>query len=570
MEFPRIIIAALRGGSGKTLLSIGITAALSASGKSIAPFKKGPDYIDAGWLALAAGRPCYNLDSFLLDADQNLQSFLSHSTHCDISVIEGNRGLYDGIDLEGSTSTAELAKLIKCPVVLCVDCTKITRTMAAVVAGCIQFDPQVSIKGVILNRVANARHEKKLRDNIEHYCGIPVLGAIPKLSQQHFPERHLGLVPTPEHDWAKDSIDAVVQIAQEHLDLDAIIEIAQQAPVLRGQMSEDRGQMADDRGQMADDREQRTDDRSQKSDDREQRTDDRRQRTDDRGMTTEDRDQEPACPAKPIGRSGVTKDQSPESQSLYRESSIQHRVSGIEGTETGDQKPEASVQSKPRIGILKDSAFQFYYPENIDALTTGGADVVFVSPLKDNQLPELDGLYIGGGFPETHAQQLADNTRFSTRLKALVEDGFPIYAECGGLMYLGDNLVLEDKSYPMAGILPLTFDFFKRPQGHGYTIFKVERENPYFEVGTEIRGHEFHYSRVSNWTGDKNELVFHMKRGVGIDKDRDGMVYKNVLATYTHVHAVGTPQWGEALVRRATLFQKRTSNIERPTSNVER
>ena len=500
MEFPRIIIAALRGGSGKTLLSIGITAALSASGKSIAPFKKGPDYIDAGWLALAAGRPCYNLDSFLLDEDQNLQSFLSHSTHCDISVIEGNRGLYDGIDLEGSTSTAELAKLIKCPVVLCVDCTKITRTMAAMVAGCIQFDPQVSITGVILNRVANARHEKKLRDSIEHYCGIPVLGAIPKLSQQHFPERHLGLVPTPEHDWAKDSIDAVVQIAQEHLDLDAIVKIAHQTPKLNAECGM---RNADSSNQIADDRE----------------------------LTTE-------------------------GQSFYRESSIQHRVSGIEGTETGDQEPEASVQSKPRIGILKDSAFQFYYPENIDALTAGGADVVFVSPLKDNQLPELDGLYIGGGFPETHAPQLADNTGFSTRLKALVEDGFPIYAECGGLMYLGDNLVLDDKSYPMAGILPLTFDFFKRPQGHGYTIFKVERENPYFEVGTEIRGHEFHYSRVSNWTGDKNELVFHMKRGVGIDKDRDGMVYKNVLATYTHVHAVGTPQWAKALVRQATLFMK--------------
>ena len=503
MEFPRIIIAALRGGSGKTLLSIGIAAALSKSGKSIAPFKKGPDYIDAGWLALAAGRPCYNLDSFLLDQDQNLQSFLSHSINCDISVIEGNRGLYDGIDLEGSTSTAELAKLIKCPVVLCVDCTKITRTMAAVVAGCIQFDPQVSIKGVILNRVANSRHEQKLRDNIEHYCGIPVLGAIPKLSQQHFPERHLGLVPTPEHDWARESIDAVVKIAQEHLDLDAIVAIAENAPVLRGQKTEDRGQMVDDRELKAEDR-----------------------------------------------------DLGPEGQSFYRESRIQHRVSAIEGSETDNQQAVASdLQSKPRIGILKDSAFQFYYPENIDALTAGGAEVVFVSPLKDNELPELDGLYIGGGFPETHAQQLADNTRFSTRLKALVEDGFPIYAECGGLMYLGDNLVLEDKSYPMAGILPLTFDFFKRPQGHGYTIFKVERENPYFEVGTEIRGHEFHYSRVSNWTGDKNELVFHMKRGVGIDKDRDGMVYKNVLATYTHVHAIGTPQWAKALVQQATSFK---------------
>ena len=508
MEFPRIIIAALRGGSGKTLLSIGITAALSKSGKSIAPFKKGPDYIDAGWLALAAGRPCYNLDSFLLDEDQNLQSFLSHAINCDISVIEGNRGLYDGIDLEGSTSTAELAKLLKCPVVLCVDCTKITRTMAAVVAGCIQFDPQVSIKGVILNRVANARHEKKLRDTIEHYCGIPVLGAIPKLSQQHFPERHLGLVPTPEHDWAKDSIEAVIRIAQEHLDLDAIVAIARQAPGLNAECKVGNAENKD------------------------LKTDARRQTPDARGLTTEGRDQEHG-PAKPTGRSRETMSRRPAAS---------------------DQRPATSSQ-KPRIGILKDSAFQFYYPENIDALVAGGADVIFISPLRDTELPELDGLYIGGGFPETHAQQLADNTKFSARLKALVEDGFPIYAECGGLMYLGENLVLEGKSYPMAGVLPLTFDFYQRPQGHGYTIFKVERENPYFEVGTEIRGHEFHYSRVSNWTGDKNELVFHMERGVGIDKDRDGMVYKNVLATYTHVHAVGTPQWAPALVRQATSFK---------------
>ena len=498
MEFPRIIIAALRGGSGKTLLSIGIIAALSESGKSIAPFKKGPDYIDAGWLALAAGRPCYNLDSFLLNEEQNLQSFLSHSIDCDISVIEGNRGLYDGIDLEGSTSTAELAKLIGCPVVLCVDCTKITRTMAAVVAGCIQFDPQVSIKGVILNRVANARHEKKLRDSIEHYCGIPVLGAIPKLGQQYFPERHLGLVPTPEHDWAKDSIDAVTRIAQKHLDLNAIQSIACQAPELK---TEIRGQRAEDRdlnGEL--------------------------------GIgNAETENQEPA-----------TSGQRP-ATSLP---SVARKAKG------------GNLQPKPRIGIFKDSAFQFYYPENIDAFEEGGAEVIFISPLKDKELPELDGLYIGGGFPETHAQRLADNTKFSARLKALVEEGFPIYAECGGLMYLGENLVLEGKSYPMAGILPLTFDFYKRPQGHGYTIFKVERENPYFDVGSEIRGHEFHYSRVSNWTGDQNDLVFQMKRGVGIDKDRDGILYKNVLATYTHIHAIGTPQWAPALIRRATLFQK--------------
>ena len=501
MEFPRIIIAALRGGSGKTLLSLGITAALSESGKSIAPFKKGPDYIDAGWLALAAGRPCYNLDSFLLSENQNLQSFLTHSHNCDISVIEGNRGLYDGIDLEGSTSTAELAKLLNCPVVLCVDSTKITRTMAAVVAGCIQCDPEVALKGVILNRVANRRHEKKLRDSIEHYCRIPVLGSIPKLSEQHFPERHLGLVPTPEHDWAKDSIDAVVKIAREHLDLDAIVKIAREAPKLN---------------------------------------------------------------AKAGMRKAETEEPITEKQFLHRESSIEHRVTANKNMVADDRQPATKdTKSKPRIGIIKDSAFQFYYPENIDALATEGAHVVFISPLKDKQMPELDGLYIGGGFPETHAQQLADNTEFSARLKSLVEDGFPIYAECGGLMYLGENLVLEGKSYPMTGILPLTFDFFKRPQGHGYTISKIERKNPYFEVGSEIRGHEFHYSRVSNWTGDKNELVFLMKRGVGIAGDRDGILYKNVLATYTHLHAVGTPQWARALVQQATRYKGRTLNIER-------
>jgi len=484
IEIPRIIIAALRGGSGKTILSIGIIAALNKFGKSIAPFKKGPDYIDAGWLALAAGRPCYNLDSFLLSQKDNLQSFLYHSTNRSISVIEGNRGLFDGIDLEGSTSTAELAKLLRCPVVLCVDCTKITRTMAAVVMGCSVFDPDVMIKAVILNRVANRRHEKKLRDSIEHYCSIPVLGAIPKLDQQHFPERHLGLVPTPEHDWATDSIAAIAKIAEQHLDLNAILKIAQQAPVLKAEFG--------------------------------------KRKAEDREMNWE------------LGMRKVE----------------------VKRTETSGQEPVSSIEnSVPRIGIIRDSAFQFYYPENIDALSDGGAEVVFISPLKDRELLELDALYIGGGFPETHAEQLADNKRFSRQLKALADDGLPIYAECGGLMYLGEKLVLAGNTYPMAGILPVAFDFYQKPQGHGYTIVTVEGENPYYDVGTEIRGHEFHYSRVSNWSGDENDLVFRMKRGVGIHQDRDGIVYKNVLATYTHVHALGTPGWAAALIRNAVKFK---------------
>ncbi|MGD8846753.1 MAG: AAA family ATPase, partial [Desulfobacteraceae bacterium] len=193
---PGIVIAAIRGGSGKTIFAVGIIAALRQKGIGVAPFKKGPDYIDAGWLALAAGRPCYNLDTFLIDSHTIQQSYQTRTVGTEIAVIEGNRGLYDCIDTRGETSTAELAKLLDIPLVLCVDGTKSTRTMAAVVAGCTNFDPGLKLKGVVLNRVAGPRHERILRDSIEYHCGIPVLGALPKQRQQRFPERHMGLVPT--------------------------------------------------------------------------------------------------------------------------------------------------------------------------------------------------------------------------------------------------------------------------------------------------------------------------------------------------------------------------------------
>ena len=232
MAFPRIVISAIRGGSGKTIISTGIIAAFKAAGKQVSPFKKGPDYIDAGWLALAAGRPCYNLDTFLTPVDRVLTSFFSHALYTDLSVIEGNRGLYDGIDLEGTTSTAELAKLLKAPVVLCIDCTKSTRTIAAVVLGCIHFDRNVDIKGVILNRVAGARHENILQRSIEHHTGVSVLGSVPKLKRQSFPERHMGLIPTPEHKWAAVSIAAAAEMAVNYIDLDKLAQTAFDAPGL--------------------------------------------------------------------------------------------------------------------------------------------------------------------------------------------------------------------------------------------------------------------------------------------------------------------------------------------------
>jgi cobyrinic acid a,c-diamide synthase len=470
MDFPRIVIAALRGGSGKTILSIGIIAAWKKLGKQVSSFKKGPDYIDAGWLALAAGRPCYNLDTFLIEKEHVLHSFIIHSLKCDISVIEGNRGLYDGIDLEGSTSTAELVKLLKAPVIICIDATKTTRTMAAAVLGCMKFDPDVEIKGVILNRVAGPRHEKILRKSIEYYCDIPVLGALPKLDWQNFPERHMGLIPTPEHSWAQDSINDVSQIADRYLDLDALAEVARDAAAI------------------------------------------------------------------------------PLSSNL-RESIRHPRL-----TPTGIRHPEI------RIGIIKDSAFQFYYPENIEALEAAGAETIFISPLSSDTIPPVDALYIGGGFPETHARQLAHNIKFREQLKSLAEEGLPIYAECGGLMYLGEELVLDENSYPMAGVLPIVFGFSKKPEGHGYTIVVVKEQNPYFEVGTELKGHEFHYSRVLEWRGAEKDLVFQMKRGTGFYDNKDGVRYKNVLATYTHLHALGTPYWAESMVRNAIAYQNKIAS----------
>jgi cobyrinic acid a,c-diamide synthase len=461
---PRLVIAALRGGAGKTIVSAGIAAALSGRGRAVAPFKKGPDYIDAGWLALAAGRPCYNLDTFLLPPERIRSSFCSHAAAADLALIEGNRGLYDASDLSGETSTAELAKLLSAPVVLCADCTKTTRTMAAVIAGCVRFDPEVPIRGVILNHVAGARHESILRRAIEHFSGVPVVGAVPRMERQIFPERHMGLVPTAEHAWAAESIAAIARIASAHIDLEAVAAIAAAAPAAAG-----------------------------------------------------------LCRApQPGGAAGAG--------------------------------PPAGV----RIGVLRDAAFQFYYPENLEALAAAGAEVVFASPLAGGAFPEeIDALYIGGGFPETHAPELAANTAFSRALRERVEAGLPVYAECGGLMYLGRELVIAGRAFPMAGVLPLSFGLFKRPQGHGYTVVRVEGENPYYPVGAEVRGHEFHYSRVLAWSGGDRDLVFRMQRGVGIHGDRDGLVYKNVLATYTHIHALGNPGWATSLIRNAAEHQRR-------------
>jgi cobyrinic acid a,c-diamide synthase len=458
---PRITISALKGGSGKTILSLGLIAAWSDKGHRIAPFKKGPDFIDAGWLSFAAARSCYNLDPFMMNKEQILQSFVSHSRHADLSLIEGNRGVFDGLDPEGRCSTAELAKLLKTPVILIVDVTMATRTIAAVVKGCQAFDPELNVAGVILNRVAGSRQETLIRSTIETYCGIIVVGSVPKLRENVFPERHMGLVPYQERNQADKAMSWTKEIVMENLQLDAILRMASDAENI-------------------------------------------------------------------------------EAGFKYQPQEITTKVSN----------------DVPKIGFIKDKAFWFYYPENLEQLERMGARLVEINAISQNVLPQLDALYIGGGFPEIQAQALADNYTFRNALREEIEKGLPVYAECGGFMYLGKNLVVDGRTYPMVGAIPIEFIIKQRPQGHGYTILEVKELNPYYPVGEILKGHEFHYSKPV-LTGDENmDYVFKVCRGHGVDGERDGICMKNVLATFTHIHAAGNPRWAKGLFEAASEYRR--------------
>ncbi|MEW6571327.1 MAG: cobyrinate a,c-diamide synthase [Nitrospirota bacterium] len=536
---PRLTIAGLGGDSGKTVVSVGLCRAWQEKRFKVIPFKKGPDYIDMGWLSLGASHPCYNLDLFLMKKDQVLFSFGIHTQQADIALIEGNRGLYDGLDVAGSVSTAELAKLLKSPVVLIADCTKVTRTIAALVLGCQSLDPDVRIRGVILNRLANPRQEAVIRKSIEHYCRLPVVGAIPRLKDITFPGRHLGLVPPQEHPMAEEAINTASHIVEKYLDLEKLWEIAQEAqPLLVNSQQSSKQSLVNSHSSLV----------------------------------------------KPSDQCPVTDDQK------------------------NDQCP--MIDDQLRIGVIRDSAFQFYYPENLETLKRTGAQLIEFSALTDNLPSDLGALYIGGGFPETHAAALAANETLRHDIKKAAEKGLPIYAECGGLMYLGEKLIWEGKNYPMAGVLPIIVGVSKKPEGHGYSIAEVRASNPFFNIGQILRGHEFHYSHVLNvdeilqLTKDNENnpespdnppipplikggkggfgvegdfkggevrfserkdgiyFAFKMEMGAGILNGMDGLCYKNVLATYTHLHVLGAREWVDGIINIAVVYEKQPQFIK--------
>jgi len=450
---PRIVIAGMSGDSGKTLIALALILALRHRGMEVRAYKKGPDYIDAAWLSWASGRPARNLDSYLMGFRGCTEAFAQTAARAGVNVIEGNRGLYDGSDAQGTHSTAMLARSLKAPVLLAVSTAKVTRTAAAWVLGCQKLDPQVHIVGAILNRVSGQRQEQVVRDAIESSCGIPVLGVIPRVSDSGLlPARHLGLVTTYEHPRIHELKDNLTRLVQGRLDLDGIVSLAEKSPPLE------------------------------------------------------------VAPASPP--------ESPEARGL-------------------------------RMGFLRDAAFSFYYPENLEQLEQSGADLIPVSPLTANALPaNLDALYIGGGFPETHGAALSANHDFLASLRSAALSGLPIYAECGGLMLLSQAIRWQDTHHPMAAVFPFQVEVLGSPQGHGYVELVVDQPNPFFPTGLALRGHEFHYSRIVGGTS-RVPTACRVCRGTGCGQQRDGMVQGNVWAGYTHLHARGTPEWGRAMLNAA-------------------
>jgi cobyrinic acid a,c-diamide synthase len=467
--YPRLVIAAPQGRSGKTTVTLGLCAAFKSRGFAIQPYKKGPDYIDPSWLSEAARYPCRSLDPFFYDQPEALlRAFVRPARNAELSIIEGNHGLYDSFDETGSGSTAAVARMLEAPILLVVNVTRIGRSVAAIVHGCQTFEPGTNIAGVVLNNVAHGRHEARTRQAIESHCHIPVVGAIPRDEKLTIPDRHLGLIPRAEEEAHLSAITACQQAIERYLDLPAVLAIARSAPPL-----------------FVSDKDKATD--------------------------------------------------------------------------------QVVKPSQVKIGILRDRVFTFYYPANLEALEEAGAELVFIDALHATELPLIDALYIGGGFPEMFMDELSANAALREAVRCAIENDLPVYAECGGLMYLSQRIVWGDKSARMIGALPCDVEMTSKPQGHGYVIAQVENENPFFAPGTVLRGHEFHNSRLVpvSVNGGKNSIAttYRLSRGNGLGDGRDGIVYRNVLASYTHLHSGGAPDWAKGLVRRAQMYREACQRV---------
>ncbi|MBT4122372.1 MAG: hydrogenobyrinic acid a,c-diamide synthase (glutamine-hydrolyzing) [Candidatus Ruthia sp.] len=439
-----IYLSAAHKSSGKTVVSLGICGALKAQKLAVQPFKKGPDYIDPIWLTQASGKPCYNLDFYNMTEAEILQLYGDKNSTADISIIEGNKGLYDGMSVTGGDANADLAKLLDIPVILVVDTTGITRGVAALVKGYQDFDQEVNIAGVILNKVAGERHQSKLVQAIEYYTDIPIIGSVRRSKALIIDERHLGLMPANETPQSQQFINSASQLIADQVDLNKLISLEK-------------------------------------------------------------------------------------------------------STQTAQTESIKLSTPQLRVAIAKDSSFGFYYQDDLDKFSELDVELIYFNTLEDSSLPECDGLFIGGGFPEMQLEALSANQSLLKDIKLKIEQGLPTYAECGGLMYLTQQITNQADSYPMVGVIDADTSMTPKPIGRGYVQLEPTKEHPWKNVASTIFAHEFHYSKLDN-IDPKTHYAFKVLRGVGVDNKRDGILKYNLLACYTHLRNVAGNQWVEQFV----------------------
>ncbi len=444
---PRIVIAGTQSGTGKTSLSLALVTSLKRRGLRVQTFKIGPDFLDPSYLTLASERPCYNLDGWMTRKEYALALFSRTTRDADIAVIEGVMGLFDGSDPGSSEgSTAEMARWLDAPVLLVVNVHGMARSLSAVVKGCVEFERDLKVAGIVANRSGSDHHKDWLAQSLRSANLPSLLGAIPRGTFPTLASRHLGLVTADPQNLPARILENLADALEQSISVDTVLQIARNAPPL---------------------------------------------------PVTEPEQEAKPCPK---------------------------RVS---------------------IGVAYDRAFHFYYPDNLDELKGRGCDLIFFSPLRDTKLPEgIDALYFGGGYPEEFAEPLAENREMQEAVRQFARRGLPLYAECGGLMYLTQGIeTTRGKRYPMVGLLPVWSRMLNRLKSLGYVEVTLVRNSLWGDKGAVLRGHEFHYSELvgapsedSRWTH-----VYRIKRRRSEIIFPEGLQQNNVLASYVHLHWASQP-----------------------------
>lgn len=452
MKFPRIVLAGIKSGVGKTTLSLGIMKTLKEEGMKVQPFKIGPDYVDTGLHKKAAGLPSHNLDGWM-GSDEVVKSvFLRNARDQEINIIEGVMGLFDGCRQGGlQGSTAQIAVVLKSPVVLIVDLKGMGKSCVPMVKGFKEYLSSLKLEGVIFNRAQGSFQTQYLPRLLSEELGVKVLGALPIKQDIKLPERHLGLVPAEENDNLERALSAAEKEVRANINIRELLEIARNAP------------------------------------------------------------------------------------------------------ELDFVKKRKSFFAKTKIAVAMDEAFNFYYKDSLDYLEELGAELFYFSPLHNKKLPQVDGIYLGGGFPEIFLEKLSSNFSMRKSIYRAVSGGIPLLAESGGMMYLAEEACdFYGNSYSCAGVIPARVEMTKKLQALGYVKATAIRDNLTAAFGETLKGHEFHYSRVI-WREER--YAFTLEGGKGEDHRKEGYAKGNLLASYLHLHLRSNPGAAKRFLKRCLYYK---------------